>query len=130
MRQRDGRFAVGLELVGLLALAAAGLFAVRSTGAEGGHLSVPTTVPAGAVDPAGAAFFVTNAQGNREAVGLTTGETFWESAEAYRPLAVAGHKLIAQARVKDAPETVRLVLLDLDARGKLLKRSEEILVGA
>jgi outer membrane protein assembly factor BamB len=130
MKRLERRFAVRLRFIGLVALAAAGLVvAATAAVAEDARLSVPPTVPAGFVDPAGATFFVTNANGNVEAVDLATGETLWESANAYRPLAVAGHKLIAQARVKDAPDTMRLVLLDLDAKGKLLKQSEEIIVG-
>ena len=97
--------------MGVLAIVAANLPAARA------ELCVPPTIPAGAADPNGTAFYVTNAKGTVEAVDLKTGETLWETDEAYRPLAVAGKKLIAQARVKDKPNAIRLVLLDLDNCG-------------
>jgi hypothetical protein len=130
------RPAPGLWLAGVLAILAAGQPAAARP-----DLCVPPSIPAGTSDPAGTAFFVTNAKGNVEAVDLKSGETLWESADAYRPLAVAGKRLIAQALVKDKPVAhdlvkdkpvglhFRLVLLDLEARGKLLKQSDDLIVG-
>jgi hypothetical protein len=121
MRSSISRSFVAILLAGAVLLAST---AARAAGTDDAGVCVVPAIPAGAVDPAGAAFFVTNDKGNIEAIDLKTGKTLWESSEAYRPLVVAGTKLVTQAAVKDKPQAVRIVLLDLKAEGKLIKQSE------
>jgi hypothetical protein len=110
----------GMVVVAALALPAA----LRAAGIDDTSIRVLPVIPACAVNPDGTAFYVSNDKGNVEAIDLGTGKLLWDTEAAYRPLAVAGTRLIAQARVKDKPNSIRLVLLDLKAEGKLIKQSD------
>ncbi len=117
------RFAAGPYIVGILASAAGLIAQANAAGVDERPLAVPPNLPNLICDSAGTTGFVTNAKNNVEAVDLKTGTTLWESTDACRPLAVAGKKLIAQAGANDKPNSIRLVLLDLESGGKLLKQS-------
>lgn len=63
------------------------------------------------VEPGRSTLYLMSPEGAVEAVDVALGEVRWRSAEAARPLALAGGRLIAQAEPGTAGE-LRLVLLD------------------
>ena len=127
MEYSRNRSAIGTLLIGLLAIALATQPAsVRGAGTDDNGIRVLPAIPAGVVSTDSSTFFVTNDKGIIEAIDLSKGKLLWTSDAAYRPLAVAGTKLIAQARVKDKPNSIRLVVLDLKGEGKVIKESDDL----
>jgi hypothetical protein len=82
--------------------------------------------PDGIAASDGKTAFVINADGGIDALDLAKGELLWDTKEAVKPLALKGKLLMAQTFVKDKGNQLRLVVLDVDKKGK--KQSESDLV--
>src|SRR5262245_22367828 len=86
----------------------------------------PVVLPAGVADPAGKVGYLAGAKGLVEAVDLEKGELLWQSKEPARPLVAFDKLLVAQARVADRANRVRVVLFDVKDKGKKVLESEPI----
>ena len=86
----------------------------------------PTLLPGGVADAAGKTGFLANDKNAVEAVDLATGAVLWTAEVPGKPLIVAGNRLAVQVPLKGKGNGVRVVLLDLDARGKQVGESEPV----
>ncbi|MDB5309889.1 MAG: hypothetical protein JWO38_4091 [Gemmataceae bacterium] len=84
----------------------------------------PVYLPYGITDAAGEVGYLTLPAGDGlVAVDLATGEVLWQTKEANQPLVVAGKRLVART-ARD--NRVRVVVLDIAAKGKCLLESEPL----
>jgi hypothetical protein len=82
----------------------------------------PVYLPGGVTEQAGKVGYLTLPTGDGlAAVDLATGEVLWQTKEAHRALIVLGNRLIAR---KSQEGRLRVVVLDLSAKGKVLLESE------
>lgn len=70
------------------------------------------------VDDARGIAYVARPGGVVEALNLLSGSSIWQSSEAALPLALCGSFLLAQAEHPEPGPLLRLVVLDVDARGR------------
>jgi outer membrane protein assembly factor BamB len=133
------RFVLTLTALGLFAASAAkaaplaprgeGAFTPLFIGvgdANSGLSVVPTSADGGLADAEGKRAFVPGAKGGIDALDLETGKVLWNSREAERPLAVVDAKLLAYRPVKDKPNAVVVVTLDVGDKGKALRESDPV----
>src|SRR5262249_3929771 len=78
------------------------------------------------IDPVEKAIFAAKTEGGIEAIDITTGKALWQTKKEEGklwPVAVYGRTLVV--RLRDRP--LRIAALDLDARGKMLWKTEPVL---
>jgi hypothetical protein len=75
-------------------------------------------------DPEGRTGYVANGAGGIDALDLATGRRLWSTADADRPLAVAGRTLAAQVSGKH--NSLRIAVLDTSQGGKLVSVSDPV----
>jgi hypothetical protein len=86
-----------------------------------------TPLPSGIADSAGRTGYFTMVRGHLEALDLQTGDTLWRSDAAHRALAIVGDRLFAFSK---PGEKVRIVALDLRARGEVIFETDPLLLPA
>src|SRR5947209_2389186 len=90
----------------------------------------PTPLPGGFVDTTGQIGIFNTPGGGIQAIKLSTGESFWQSNQAQRPLFIADNRLYALASVQvlsALPRNgFRLVAFDLADSGKIVLESETV----
>ena len=105
-RIMKNRRTVPVLLAGLLIFAASAFAAPAGVGLRDGVV----------VDTARSVAYVMHPQGGVQALNLRSGNVLWHSREAERPLALAGNRLVAQAR----PSGGEMRIVALDVRGGAL----------
>jgi outer membrane protein assembly factor BamB len=83
-------------------------------------------LPGGVADAAGKTGYLANDKGGIDAVNLETGELLWDSKEPGKPLIVRDQRLIIQVPVKDKPNQVRILALDVSKKGKRVLESKPV----
>lgn len=83
--------------------------------------SVP--FPRGVADRRRGVAYLTNQAGAVDSIGLRDGRLLWSSAQASRPLLAWDTYLLAQAPTRGVGNTLRMVLLDVEKRGALVRSS-------
>jgi hypothetical protein len=83
-------------------------------------------LPGGIADAAGKTGYVTNETGGIDAIDLATGDLLWASKEGHRPVFVVGDRLYAEAPVQGRANALRLVALDLTAKGARVFESDPV----
>jgi hypothetical protein len=83
-------------------------------------------LPGGVADPKGKTGYVQAPGGGVEALDLASGKVLWQTSEVCKPLALAGDRIICQAAEKGKANAVRILVLDVQDKGKLLRRSDAV----
>ncbi len=85
-------------------------------------------LPGGIADADGKTAYLEGKHGALAAVDLDKGTDLWKTDAALTPLALWGRRLVTAAAVKDKPDQLRLVVLDLAKDGNQLSESEPIAI--
>lgn len=83
-------------------------------------------LPWGIVDGGGRHGYVLNPSGGIDTLDLENGKLLWKTEKPLRPLALVGKRLVTQATEKGKANAVRVVVLDVMAKGKELLRSDPV----
>jgi hypothetical protein len=83
-------------------------------------------LPGGIVDADGKTAYLQGKDGTLAAVDLEKGTDLWKTDASLTPLGFWGRRLVTAAAVKDKPDQIRLVVLDLAKDGKKLSESDPI----
>jgi hypothetical protein len=84
----------------------------------------PISLPGGVTDTSGKVGYLSKPKGGMVAIDLEKGKILWETKEASRPLVVSGKRLVALAADEKKPNNCRVLVLDTEARGKQLLKSD------
>lgn len=87
---------------------------------------IPMPIPGGIADAASKMGFIANDKNAIEAVNLETGEVLWTADLPAIPLVVAGSRLVVQVPVTGKGNAIRIVVLDIPAKGKKVLESEPV----
>src|SRR5246127_1152619 len=89
----------------------------RPKSGDGGS---PHQIPGGVADAEGNTGYLANPAGGLDAVDLAKGKLLWAPRGASRPLALDGNRLVCRADVKGKANSIRLVVLAVNQKGKRL----------
>src|SRR5205823_1519283 len=100
--------------------------ALSAAPAPAENAGTPAPLPAGVADSAGKIGYLAGAKGLIEAVDLEKGVVLWESKEPARPLVLFDKFLAAQVKVAGKANRVRIIVLDVNQKGKIVLESDPV----
>jgi hypothetical protein len=106
-----------------------GLFAVVLVVGGAAHVVGPTpgvTVMGGVADPPNKVVYLSDPAAGVVALDIDKGTLLWESKEATRPVAALGKHVYALVPEKGKANAFRVVTLDADAKGKVVRVSDVV----